>query len=124
MNDPGLKEILTLKSRASPYSLLLDSVNSFKDIPEPFPFISHRGTASRRTLAWIRSRRPRTEKQWNAVFDGREKWNTAINIVKDQGRSKTRPLWRQESRETGGNQVRCWGSTTSKPACAAATFNS
>jgi hypothetical protein len=82
MNDRGLKEILTLKSRASPYSLPLDSVNSFKDIPESFPIISHSGAASRRTLARIRSCRPRSEKQWNATFDGREKWNTPSTSLK------------------------------------------
>ena len=46
MNDPGLKEVLVLKSDSAPHSVFLDSLNSLEDVPEPLPVIPHKGTAS------------------------------------------------------------------------------
>jgi hypothetical protein len=47
-----------------------------------------------------------TEKQWNSAFDGREAWNTAINIVKDC--IKGRWLYAADRHDARGSRERLW----------------
>jgi len=58
VNDPGLKEFVTFEGVFSAGGVFFDSFNRFLDVQESLKVASQSGTASARTRARIRGRKP------------------------------------------------------------------